>query len=61
MAVRAHLAFALLTSSALATTAVPRPAAEAQVRQILQLLDYVAVDYGGAVRYGVAVSDRGDQ
>lgn len=32
-------------------------ASEAEVRQVWQLLDYVSVDYGGAVRDGKVVSD----
>lgn len=43
----------LLTSAALAQPASP----EADAKQLWQLLDYVAVDYGGAVDKGAVVSD----
>ena len=49
---RVALAFVIATLGA--TTAV---AAEADVRRIWQLLDYVAVDYAGAVKDGAVISE----
>ncbi|WP_297181130.1 cytochrome c/FTR1 family iron permease [Thermomonas sp.] len=45
----------LLTVSGLVMAATP--GGDAQVRQAWQLLDYVAVDYAGAVREGKVISD----
>ncbi len=49
---------ALLACSGLALAAAPAaPGAEAEVRQAWQLLDYIGVDYAGAVQGGKVVSD----
>lgn len=50
-------ALALLTGLAAWAGTPAGTSTEQQVRQLWQLLDYVAVDYGGAVQNGAVVSD----
>lgn len=54
---RRLIAFAMFCCCVIGTTHANPTSSEAEVRQLWQLLDYVAVDYAGAVQNGAIVSE----
>ena len=54
---RRLIAFVMICCCVIGTTHANPTSSEAEVRQLWQLLDYVAVDYAGAVQNGAIVSE----